>query len=65
MTGLIVLCVAIASGLYATDRLSARCRDEQWRAWLQRNRRGPGPDGLDRFGHAPARPRRRYERIPD
>jgi len=65
MIGLILLCVAIALGLYATDRLSARCRDEQWRDWLQRHRRGPAPDGLDRFGHTPTRPRRRYERIPD
>ncbi len=65
MIGLILLCVAIAAGLYATDRLSARCRDEQWRDWLQRHRRGPAPDGRDRFGNCPSKTTRRYERIPD
>lgn len=50
MIGLIVLCLVLAGSLYAADRLGARCRDEQWRAWLEGGRRGAGPDGLDRNG---------------
>lgn len=65
MIGLVLICVTVTAGLYATDRLSARARDEAWRSWLERGRRGQGPDGLDRFGHSPVHPRRRYEKIPD
>ncbi len=65
MIGLLLLCGAITAGLLATDRLSARARDEAWRAWLQRGRRGLAPDRLDRFGQSPTQPPRRYERIPD
>lgn len=64
MIGLLAICLTIGLGLYATDRISARCRDEQWRIWMETGRRGTGPDGLDRYGNSLSDPPR-YERIPD
>ena len=65
MFGLFLLCLTIVAGLWSTDLIASRCRDEVWRAWLESGARGPGPDGLDRYGNSPAENRRRIPRIPD
>lgn len=65
MIGLLLICITVAAGLIASDRISAKARDEAWRSWLERGRRGLAPDGMDRFGNNQPRNFRRYERIPD
>lgn len=46
MIGLIFLCLLIALGLWATERVSTVCRDQQWREWIEsKNCVGPAPDG--------------------